>query len=440
VLRNLGAEGKHSDPAGVQIIYFRRMNSRLLFSALCACFLSLNSFSQDPANKEADIRKLKAYVTYLADDKLEGRETGTKGEKMAAKYIRKKFAKMGIGPLDKYAQVYTRKLRPADLDPHKDVDLDTVDAKTIKGANITGQIDNGAKQAVVIGAHYDHLGWGGPGSLAAGQRAIHNGADDNASGVAVMMLLAEWLQTDLKNNNYIFIAFSGEEKGLWGSNFFVKNTPYPIEQMNYMINMDMVGRLKDDRSLAINGSGTSPVWNDVTDKMNAQNFKLVKKESGIGPSDHTSFYLADVPVLHFFTGQHEDYHKPSDDVEKVNFEGMYDIARYIYSIIAELDDDGKLKFTKTKDESAETPRFKVTLGVVPDYLYDGEGMRIDGVRADRPAQKAGMQKGDIVIKMGDIEVKDMMSYMKGLSKFEKGQKTIVRYKRGEVEEEVEVTF
>ncbi len=173
---------------------------------------------------------------------------------------------------------------------------------------------------------------------------------------------------------------------------------------------------------------------------NAGDLNIVENESGVGPSDHTSFYLADIPVLHFFTGQHEDYHKPSDDTEKVNFGGMQIVSNYIFSIIKDLDSQKKLPFRKTKNESEAVPDFKVTLGVVPDYLFSGIGMRIDGISEDRPAQKAGLQKGDIVVKMGEFEVKDMMSYMKSLSKFEKGQTTKVTIDRSGKLMEVEVTF
>ena len=283
---------------------------------------------------------------------------------------------------------------------------------------------------VIIGAHFDHLGYGNEGSLYTGPKAIHNGADDNASGVAAMLCLAEALNGSKYNhNNYLFIAFSGEEKGLWGSNYFVDNPTVNMENVNYMINMDMVGRLDKDRRLAVNGVGTSPTWNKEMDDIKSPKFKFKKGESGVGPSDHTSFYLGDIPVLHFFTGQHEDYHRPSDDIELINFSGLKDVTDYIYRLIAELDDEGKLAFTKTKDESTEAPDFKVTLGVIPDYLFDGKGMQIDGVKVGRPAGTAGLQKGDIVVKMADLEVVDMMSYMKCLSKFEKGQTidiTIVR--------------
>ncbi|MDB2620226.1 M28 family peptidase, partial [bacterium] len=286
---------------------------------------------------------------------------------------------------------------------------------------------------IIIGAHYDHLGYGGDGSLYRDSiKAIHNGADDNASGTAVMLDLARKLKNKNTNNNYLFIAFSGEEMGLLGSNYFVKNPTINTKAVSYMINMDMVGRLKKDSALAVYGTGTSPMFKQVL-KAHNNKFKLIENESGVGPSDHTSFYLADIPVLHFFTGQHEDYHKPGDDAEKLNYQGMEIISEYIYDVISDLDDNGKLAFRKTKNESESTPRFKVGLGVIPDYLFDGKGMRIDGVSEGRPAENGGLLKGDIVIQLGDSIVKDMMSYMRALSVFEKGDKTTVMVKRGNKE-------
>jgi hypothetical protein len=272
-----------------------------------------------------------------------------------------------------------------------------------------------------------------------GEKAIHNGADDNASGVAVLLNLANKLKDKNKNNNYVFIAFSGEEMGLLGSNYFVKNATINTEKINYMINMDMVGRLKTDSTLAVYGVGTSPILKQTL-KAHNENFKLIQKESGIGPSDHTSFYNADIPVLHFFTGQHEDYHKPSDDFEKLNYDGMQTISNYIFEVITDLDNNGKLPFRKTKNESEDVPRFKVGLGVIPDYMFDGKGLRIDGISEDKPAQKAGLQKGDIVIKLGDTAVTDMMSYMKALSTFEEGQTTKVVVDRNGDMVEADIKF
>lgn len=330
-------------------------------------------------------------------------------------------------------------------DPHKDVEFSKDSEGYITGRNVIGYINNDADKTIVIGAHYDHLGYGGDGSLYRGdEKQVHNGADDNASGVAVLLNLANKLKvknaSDKKDsNNYLFIAFSGEEMGLIGSNYFVKNPTVETKSINYMINMDMVGRLKQDSTLAVYGVGTSPIFKQVIQSHNDR-FKLVQKESGVGPSDHTSFYLADIPVIHFFTGQHEDYHKPSDDHEKLNYKGMETISNYLYNIISDLDDNGKLVFRKTKNESEEVPRFKVGLGVIPDYMFDGKGMRIDGVSEEKPAQKAGLQKGDIVIKLGDSTITDMMSYMRALSVFEKGDSTKVIVKRGEQEVEADLKF
>lgn len=309
------------------------------------------------------------------------------------------------------------------------------------GKNVIGYWDNGAAYTVVIGAHYDHLGKGGEGSLHAGEAAIHNGADDNASGVAAMLELARMLSKseDLKQSNYLFIAFSGEEKGLWGSKSFVANPTIPLNSVNYMINMDMVGRL-DSNKLAINATGTSTKWEEALKAANTDDLELVQGESGIGPSDHTSFYLEDIPVLHFFTGQHSDYHKPSDDTEKVNMEGIKVVSDFIYRVMEHVQLHGKLDHQATKSNEQDTPRFKVTLGVMPDYMFQGNGMRIDGIIPDRPAEKAGLKRGDIVIKMGDVEIKDMQTYMQGLGQFETGDKATVVVKRGSEELEVVVEF
>jgi hypothetical protein len=308
--------------------------------------------------------------------------------------------------------------------------------------NLVGMIDNGAPNVVVIGAHLDHLGWGDEGSLHRGERAIHNGADDNASGIAVMLQLARDLAEidQARANDYLFIAFSGEEKGLYGSNWWTKHPTVPIAELNYMINLDMVGRLDTAGSIGINGVGTSPAWAEVG-RITAGGLKPKTTTSGIGPSDHTSFYLQGVPAIHFFTGTHADYHKPSDDEEKINYPGMLRVARFIESLVIALNDDGKLAFTKTEEVNTEnTPRFKVTLGVVPDYMYDGKGMRIDGITEGKPAANAGLKVGDIVVKLGALEVSDMMGYMKALGQFGKGDKAPVKVLRGGKEVEAEITF
>lgn len=377
-------------------------------------------------------------IGFLASDSLQGRETGTPEELIAANYLQHRMEGIGLlpkGNAGTYFQTFTFKPK---TDPHTEAQFVSGDG-TITGTNVIGYIDNKADKTVVIGAHYDHLGMGGEGSLYAEGEAIHNGADDNASGVGIMLQLAERLKDSLTNSNYLFIGFSGEEMGLLGSNYFCKNPTINLEQANYMINMDMVGRLHEDKTLSITGTGTAPIWNQVLNSTNP-GFKLVLGESGMGPSDHTSFYLQDIPALHFFTGQHADYHKPTDDSEKLNYEGMELIGDYIMAVIAELDDAAKLSFRTTKNESEEVPRFKVGLGVMPDYLFDGKGMRIDGVSEDRPASRAGLQKGDVVIQLGDSTVVDMMSYMRALSAFEEGNTAKIVVDRDGKKVETEVKF
>lgn len=390
-------------------------------------------------NETANKNNIKADVAFLTDDKLEGRQTGTEGEKKAAEYITKRFEEMGLIPKGTNGFYQEFSFLPK-TDPHSEVQFTTNEDGTITGRNVIGYLDNNAPNTVIIGAHFDHLGYGGEGSLYRDSiKAIHNGADDNASGTAVMLDLARKLKGTNTNNNYLFMAFSGEEMGLLGSNYFVKNPTIDTKAVSYMINMDMVGRLKKDSTLAVYGTGTSPIFKQVLGAHNNK-FKLIENESGVGPSDHTSFYLADIPVLHFFTGQHEDYHKPGDDAEKLNYKGMQKISDYIFDVISDLNDNGKLAFRKTKNESEETPRFKVGLGVIPDYLFDGKGMRIDGVSEGKPAQNAGLQKGDVVIQLGDSTVTDMMSYMRALSVFNKGDKTNIVVKRKEKNVKAQIQF
>lgn len=391
-------------------------------------------------NEVKEIVTMKEDVFVLADDNFLGRKTGTEGELKAADFIAKRFKELELQPqgTEGYFQEFT--FKPS-TNPHQEAKVaDTLEGEgLLKGRNVIGFYNNNAETTVVIGAHYDHLGLGGEGSLFREGDSIHNGADDNASGVAMMLQIASRLD-EIKDHNYLFIAFSGEEMGLLGSNYFVKNATIPFESIAYMINLDMVGRLNEENTIAVHGVGTSPIFKQILFANNDQGLIIKEHESGIGPSDFTSFYLADIPVLSFFTGQHEDYHKPGDDAEKLNYQGMELISNYIINILNDLDDDGKLAFRKTKNESEEVPVFKVGLGVVPDYLFTGEGMRIDGVSEDRPAQKAGLQKGDVVKKLDTIPVTDMMSYMKALATFEIGQKAKVTVERDGELLEVEVEF
>lgn len=320
--------------------------------------------------------------------------------------------------------------------------------KSRTGYNVIGYIDNGASNTIVIGAHYDHLGYGQDhNSLWTGSPSIHNGADDNASGTALVIEAAKELKklsgkkrSVYKNNNYLLICFSGEELGLFGSKYFTENPTIPLESVNYMINCDMVGRLNGDtKDIFIGGYGTSPYWATLPQKTKFLNVKF--DSSGIGPSDHTSFYLKNIPVLFFFTGTHSDYHKPTDDADKVNYAGELRVLQYVLDIVENSNKTGKLAFTKTREpKSSDAPRFTVTLGVMPDYTFNGTGLRIDGIIGGRIAEKAGMKAGDVIIKMGEYKVTDIQDYMKALSHFKKGDKTTVEYLENGAAKTVNVEF
>lgn len=315
--------------------------------------------------------------------------------------------------------------------------------KVRTGHNVIGYINNSAPHTIILGAHYDHLGNGEDhNSLHAGKTPmIHNGADDNASGTAALIELGKWLKKSAhKKYNYVLIAFSGEELGLYGSKYFTEHPGIDLKTVNYMINMDMIGRLNDStHGLTIGGYGTSPYWSKLINT-NDTYFKINLDSSGSGPSDHTSFYRKDIPVLFFFTGSHKDYHKPSDDAEKINYRGELKIIHYIQDIIARTNKMDKLSFTKTREVSMGKSSFKVSMGIMPDYTYSGSGVMVDGVSENKAAQKAGVKTGDVLTQLGDHKFTDVQTYMDALNKFNKGESTNVKLKRGKEELILPVTF
>lgn len=312
-----------------------------------------------------------------------------------------------------------------------------------KGHNVIGFIDNNASNTVVLGAHFDHLGYGEDQNSRDSLKHIHNGADDNASGTAALMEIAHLLsKSKNKKSNYLFIAFSAEELGLFGSKYFVDNPTIDLSNVNYMINMDMIGRLNNENGLTVGGYGTSPAWNKVFNNIKtAKDFNLKYDSSGTGPSDHTSFYRKDIPVLFFFTGLHNDYHKTTDDADKINFTGQTLIVKMIMELLEETSSMPKLEFTPTAERQTSTSaRFSVGLGIMPDYTFTGQGVRADGVTAGRAAAKAGVQAGDILLKIGDFDTHNLEAYMQALAKFKKGDSTRIVYKRGEEIIEANVEF
>jgi aminopeptidase YwaD len=317
-------------------------------------------------------------------------------------------------------------------------------AKRRTGYNVVALLNNHAEKTIILGAHLDHLGYGeDENSRHVGEPAIHNGADDNASGTAALLELARLLKTQpFTAANVLFVHFSGEELGLYGSKHFADHSPVPLNRVVAMINMDMVGRLSDStKVLTVGGVGTATAWPNLLNAPAHPEFVLKIDSSGTGPSDHTSFYRKNIPVLFFFTGLHTDYHKPTDDAELINYAGTEKIVNYIAEIVTQVPAQiSNLAFVKTREQAVGTTRFKVSIGIMPDYTFAGTGVRADGVIDGRAAQKAGLQAGDIILQLGEHLVTSVESYMQALNRFDKGQQTTVTIRRGDEVKAIPLTF
>ncbi|MEE9450501.1 MAG: M28 family peptidase [Ignavibacteriaceae bacterium] len=315
--------------------------------------------------------------------------------------------------------------------------------------NVAGFIPgNGLKYAneyVVLGAHFDHLGMGGSNSLYQGDNPqVHNGADDNASGTTGLLELAEKFASvqDKLNRSILFVAFSGEEYGLLGSSYFVNNMPINADQVATMINMDMIGRLNDEKSLIVYGTGTSTDWKDVLNDINVYDFSLTFNDDGYGPSDHSSFYAKEIPVLFFFTGTHTDYHKPSDDADKIEAAGEEIVLKYIFDLTSFIDRliESPVYLLVEKKDMGQMPGRKVWVGTIPDFAGEVDGYKISGVSEGGPAQLAGLQGGDIIIKFGEKKITNIYDFTYALADFVPGDKVVVVVKRGEEELTFELTL
>jgi hypothetical protein len=356
------------------------------------------------------------------------------------------------------------------------ISTDVVRRNTV-AYNVVGVLEGSDPQLkgeiIVIGAHYDHLGRGGAGSLAAREGEIHHGADDNASGTAGLMELARLLSANRREQrrSVVLVAFGGEEEGLLGSNFYVNNPPRPISQTVAMINMDMIGRLKDER-LMIGGVGTATEWRGWVEQANAplkmqmaagaisgsphggardglpvvvgangqtmatavprRPFALTLNNDGFGPSDHSSFYAKKIPVLFFFTGTHEDYHKPTDTADRINYEGEARILSFVLNIVSDVQAaTARPTYALAKTESqARSTGFRVYLGTVPNYAEGTDGMKLDAVREGSPAESAGLKAGDKIVRLAGREVRNVYDYTYVLSEMKAGQEYEVEVVRG----------
>jgi hypothetical protein len=333
--------------------------------------------------------------------------------------------------------------------------------KQVEATNVIGILEGTDPQlkneAIIIGAHYDHLGHGGPSSLAVNSTEIHHGADDNASGTAAVLELARQFAA-AKNNKrtLIFMCFSGEEEGLLGSKAYTGDPVFPLDKTIAMINMDMVGRLKDNK-LTIGGIGTASEFRDLVNGKNITQelvspatlkngkgetmsapprdrptFNLQLSEDGFGPSDHSSFYSKQIPVLFFFTGSHEDYHKPSDTADKINYEGESQIISYISGVIKSIDQNAaRPTYTTAKSSSMGRSTFNISLGTVPNYA-DGnnDGLLLDGVRDGSPAAKAGIKPGDKIVMLAGKEIRNISDYTYVLGEMKAGEEYEIVVVRG----------
>jgi hypothetical protein len=306
--------------------------------------------------------------------------------------------------------------------------------------NVLGMIEGSdpklKDEYLVIGAHYDHLGLGGAGSLVPDTVAVHHGADDNASGTAGVLELAQAFSSreSKPKRSILFMSIGAEEEGDLGSDYFVKHPLVPLQKIVGMVNLDEVGREKDS-TLIVYGTGTSPLWDTLLTKFNApKHFNLKLNPEGFGPSDHASFYAKDIPVLFFFTGAHPDYHKPSDTWDKINVDGEQAILEYVEKIALEIADHGEKPLFARVDmprQTGGTAGLRVYFGTVPDFAEQVDGLKVSAVRKGSPAEKAGVMGGDIITMFGGKTIKNIYDYTYALQDFKPGDEVELTVKRGD---------
>jgi hypothetical protein len=411
---------------------------KILLLVLLLLIGSLTSIPEiKTTNDDIRVHDFQNHITYLASDELEGRSSGTQGDQLAKDYIVNHFTTAGL-PTKRVVEVqehYVYKDR-------KNKKNKVLTYNII--ATLPGTDDKLKDEYVVIGGHYD--------SVSNKLDKIHNGADDNASGTSMVLELFEkFAASNTNKRTLIFMAFGGEELGLLGSKYFVNNPTINLQKVQLMVNLDMVGRLDNEKNLQLGGTLTAvnfdkklePFLNQMENRWQ-NNLNITELGKGIFKrSDHYSFYLKDIPVLFFFTGLHEDYHGPTDDSNKINYQGMKVISDLVHLIMEEFaNTPEKLVFqpVELEEQSMPVAEIKVTLGVMPDYAHEGDGLKIDAVIDNRPGEKAGMLAGDIVVDIGGTPIKDIYAYMKILSQLNSGDKAEVKVLRNDSEMVLQVQF
>jgi len=409
----------------------------------------------------ADARLARA-VLYLSSDELEGRRLGSAGLDLAADYIAEQFKSAGL-KTDLYEgtpfQKFIIRAVPSKSDSFNtdnatrvaslalsalgwEKGFDRVSAKNVVGV-LQGDGPH-ADETIVIGAHYDHLGRGGMGSLDPDSHEIHHGADDNASGTSALIEVARRLaarETKLPRR-VVFIAFTGEERGLYGSAHYARDPLVPLDQTIAMVNMDMVGRMVDDK-LIVYGTDTASEWNKLLDSLATDHpFKLTRRPEGYGPSDHTSFYAKRIPVLFFFTGTHRDYHRPTDTFDKINVDGMRRITDLVTDAVVAI---AEMDHRPTYQDIGAPPEFAKSgnrpyFGSIPDFSQEQPGYVLMGVSKGGPAERAGIKANDIIVRLGDWPIGNLEDFDTALRKFKSGDRVSVLVKRGGEELKFEVTL
>lgn len=385
----------------------------------CASNAPAETVSHPASADRADAHALRTDIAFLASDALEGRGTGTTGNDSAAAYIAGRFRALG---LEGFESDFEQHFVAHPLSAH------TVSPRSLRTQNVVallpGRDSSLRGEFVIVGAHFDHLGRSTEGALDPDRKnAIRRGADDNASGTAAVLELARLFAASPTRRSIVFVAFSGEELGLLGSEYFVSNSPIALDSSIAMINFDMVGRLREDK-LIVYGVSTATELPALLDSANRATqrewpspLRITALGDGYGPSDHSSFYARSIPVLHFFTDLHDDYHRASDVVGKINAKGeahVVDVAENVIRAIA--DRSTRLTFVRSAAPPVASSRegSDVYLGSIPDMTAGAQGLRLTGIRAGSPAEEAGLVSGDIVVEFAGRPVKDLYDFSDAL--------------------------